>query len=115
MGAGYYDFATPYFTAKYDIEHMFLRPEQRKNVQFYFYESGHMYYIHKPSLVQFKKDVDALIDKKVEKDEAIFQVLKKYITESKKRDAHILNLARLITQEISLMNWFREVLEKLFR
>ena len=62
VGFGYYDFATPYFTAKYDIEHMFLRPEQRKNVQSYFYESGHMYYIHKPSLVQFKKDVDQFFD-----------------------------------------------------
>lgn len=62
VGFGYYDFATPYFTAKYDIEHMFLRPEQRKNVKSYFYESGHMYYIHKPSLVQFKKDVDEFYD-----------------------------------------------------
>jgi glutamine synthetase len=35
-------------------------------------------------LVQFKKDVDALMDKSVKKDEAIFQVLKKYIIESKK-------------------------------
>lgn len=35
-------------------------------------------------LIAFKKDVDALMDKKVEKDEAIFQVLKKYIIESKK-------------------------------
>ncbi len=35
-------------------------------------------------LVQFKKDVDALMEKEVEKDEAIFQVLKKYITQSKK-------------------------------
>lgn len=35
-------------------------------------------------LVTFKKDVDTLINKKVEKDEAIFQVLKKYIIESKK-------------------------------
>jgi glutamine synthetase len=35
-------------------------------------------------LTAFKKDVDALINKKVEKDEAIFQVLKKYIIESKK-------------------------------
>ncbi|MBI3520067.1 MAG: glutamine synthetase III [Bacteroidetes bacterium] len=35
-------------------------------------------------LTTFKKDVDALINKKVEKDEAIFQILKKYITESKK-------------------------------
>ena len=35
-------------------------------------------------LVSFKKDVDALINNKVEKDEAIFQVLKKYIIESKR-------------------------------
>jgi glutamine synthetase len=35
-------------------------------------------------LVTFKKDVDGFMNKKVEKDEAIFQVLKKYIIESKK-------------------------------
>ena len=62
VGCGYYDFATPYFTAQYDIEHMFLRPEQRKNSQFKFYESGHMYYIHKPSLIQSKKDMDAFYE-----------------------------------------------------
>jgi carboxypeptidase C (cathepsin A) len=56
VGGGYYDFATPYFTAQYDIEHMLLRPEQRSRIKFYSYESG-MYYIHKPSLIQFKKDV----------------------------------------------------------
>lgn len=58
VGCGFYDFATPYFTAQYDIEHMFLRPEQRKNVQVHTYEAGHMYYINKSSLAQFKKDVD---------------------------------------------------------
>jgi glutamine synthetase len=35
-------------------------------------------------LVTFKKEVDNLIDKKIEKDEAIFQVLKKYIIASKR-------------------------------
>jgi glutamine synthetase len=35
-------------------------------------------------LIQFKKEVDALIDKDVKKDEAIFQILKKYIIASKK-------------------------------
>jgi glutamine synthetase len=35
-------------------------------------------------LVSFKKEVDALMNNKVEKDEAIFQVLKKYIIASKK-------------------------------
>ena len=34
-------------------------------------------------LVQFKKDVDKLIESNVKKDEAIFQVLKKYIIECK--------------------------------
>lgn len=58
VGSGYYDFATPYFTAAYDIEHMFLRPEFKKNIKQYFYTSGHMYYINKPDLVKFKKDVD---------------------------------------------------------
>jgi carboxypeptidase C (cathepsin A) len=62
LGRGYYDFATPYFTAQYDIEHMLLRPEQRSRIKIYSYESGHMYYIHKPSLIQFKKDVDAFFE-----------------------------------------------------
>jgi len=62
VGCGYYDFATPYFTAMYDIEHMMLRPEQRKNVKIYTYEAGHMYYINKASAIQFKKDVDAFYD-----------------------------------------------------
>lgn len=64
LGAGYYDFATPYFTAMYDLEHMFLRPEQKKRVKVHTYESGHMYYIHKPSLEQFKKDIDAFYELK---------------------------------------------------
>jgi glutamine synthetase len=35
-------------------------------------------------LVKFKKDVDSLVGKNVDKDEAIFQILRKYIVESKK-------------------------------
>ncbi|MBN1597975.1 MAG: glutamine synthetase III [Bacteroidales bacterium] len=35
-------------------------------------------------LIQFKKDVDDLIEKNVKKDEAIFQVIRKYIIDSKK-------------------------------
>jgi glutamine synthetase len=34
-------------------------------------------------LIEFKKDVDKLIAKNIKKDEAIFQILRKYITESK--------------------------------
>ncbi|PWT76344.1 MAG: peptidase S10 [Bacteroidetes bacterium] len=63
VGAGYYDFATPYFIAHYDVTHMFLRPELRDHIQFHYYQAGHMYYINKPSLIQFKKDVDEFFDK----------------------------------------------------
>ncbi len=62
VGSGYYDFATPYFTASYDIEHMFLRPETKKNIKQYFYTSGHMYYINKTDMIQFKKDVDSFFE-----------------------------------------------------
>jgi carboxypeptidase C (cathepsin A) len=59
---GYYDLATPYFAAEYTFSTMGLRPEQRKNVNFTYYEAGHMLYVHKPSLMQTKKDADKLYD-----------------------------------------------------
>lgn len=60
---GYYDFATPYFASKYVINHMGLRPEQQKNVDFTYYEAGHMLYIHMPSLKQMKVDADTFYGK----------------------------------------------------
>jgi len=63
VGAGYYDFATPYFIARYDVEHMFLRPELQQNIQFHYYQAGHMFYINKPSLIQFKRDADDFFNK----------------------------------------------------
>ena len=62
VGSGYFDFATPYFIAGFDLAHMFLRPEVQANIKHYFYHAGHMYYINKPDLVQFKKDTDAFFD-----------------------------------------------------
>jgi carboxypeptidase C (cathepsin A) len=62
VGSGYYDFATPYFTAQYDISHMLLHPSLRSNIRHHFYESGHMYYINKTSMIQFKKDIDSFFD-----------------------------------------------------
>ena len=55
---GYYDFATPYFASEYVIKHMGLRPEQQQNINFTYYEAGHMLYIHMPSLKQVKIDAD---------------------------------------------------------
>jgi carboxypeptidase C (cathepsin A) len=53
---GYYDMATPYYATDYVVKHMFLPANLRPNIRFTYYESGHMMYIHKPSLIQLKND-----------------------------------------------------------
>jgi len=58
---GYYDLATPFFATEYTINQMNLHPSLRKNITMTYYESGHMMYIHMPSLIQFKKDFATFI------------------------------------------------------
>ena len=62
LGAGYYDMATPYYAAFYTLDHMGLPADLRSNIRIHQYESGHMYYIHLPSLAQMKKDGAAFLE-----------------------------------------------------
>jgi carboxypeptidase C (cathepsin A) len=57
VASGYYDMATPYFSSIYTFSHLGLPVELRKNIEFTFYEAGHMMYIHKPSLIKLRDDV----------------------------------------------------------
>jgi carboxypeptidase C (cathepsin A) len=41
----------------YTLSTMQLDPSQRDRVRMEFYESGHMYYIHEPSLVKTRNDM----------------------------------------------------------
>ena len=59
---GYFDLATPYFATEYTFNHLHLNETLQKNIRMSYYESGHMMYIHIPSLVQMKKDLDNFID-----------------------------------------------------
>jgi carboxypeptidase C (cathepsin A) len=59
--SGYYDMATPWYTTEYVMHHMFLPEELRKNVSTTYYEAGHMMYLHKPSLVKFRKDFETFM------------------------------------------------------
>jgi carboxypeptidase C (cathepsin A) len=54
---GYYDAACDYFTAQYTMSHLDLTGKLKDRISFGFYESGHMMYIHLPSLIQAKKDL----------------------------------------------------------
>jgi carboxypeptidase C (cathepsin A) len=57
VGQGYFDMATPYFAAQYTFANMNLDPSLRKNINFEYYEAGHMMYIEKNSLKKLKDDV----------------------------------------------------------
>lgn len=61
LAQGYYDMATPFYAAEYTISAMNLDPILRKNINFEYYESGHMMYIEKNSLSKLKTDAAAFI------------------------------------------------------
>jgi carboxypeptidase C (cathepsin A) len=62
---GYYDLATPYFAAKYTMNHLGIHSEMHKNITWQFYESGHMMYIDKESAAKLKRDITEFINKSV--------------------------------------------------
>ena len=59
---GYYDLATPFAGADYDIQHMELDPKLKANVTYRYYPSGHMIYIEPGSARQLRTDLDAFYD-----------------------------------------------------
>ncbi|BEV00016.1 peptidase S10 [Novosphingobium olei] len=59
---GYFDAATPFYSTEYDVAHMGLTPELRKNISFRYYESGHMVYLNPRELTHMHDDVAAWYD-----------------------------------------------------
>ena len=55
--SGYFDLATPYFAADYTFSHMGLTADARNRLRVEYYESGHMMYIRRPSLLKMSRDV----------------------------------------------------------
>jgi carboxypeptidase C (cathepsin A) len=60
---GYYDLATPYFAAKYTMNHLGIHPDVHKNITWEFYQSGHMMYIDKESAAKLKQDITEFLNK----------------------------------------------------
>jgi carboxypeptidase C (cathepsin A) len=58
---GYYDLATPYYAARSVVSGMNLDPAVRDNIQFTYYESGHMLYIEKGAREKMKEDLDRFL------------------------------------------------------
>jgi carboxypeptidase C (cathepsin A) len=59
---GFYDLATPYYTAIYEMQHLPIPDSLRKNISYAFFPSGHMVYAHIPSLKKLHDDAAAFIE-----------------------------------------------------
>jgi carboxypeptidase C (cathepsin A) len=61
LNGGYFDLATPYFAAKYEMYHLPIPPNLRQNIEYSWYNSGHMVYVHESSLKELHDKVAAFI------------------------------------------------------
>jgi carboxypeptidase C (cathepsin A) len=50
VNGGYYDISTPYFAGIFELRHLPVPASLRGNIEYRYYESGHMVYAHPPSL-----------------------------------------------------------------
>jgi carboxypeptidase C (cathepsin A) len=57
VNGGYYDVSTPYFAGKFELRHLQVPANLRNNIEYRYYESGHMVYAHHPSLVAIHENV----------------------------------------------------------
>ncbi len=61
VACGYHDGATPYFAAEHSFAHLPVPPELAANVEFAYYEAGHMMYVHEPSRLRQSADLAAFV------------------------------------------------------
>jgi carboxypeptidase C (cathepsin A) len=68
VNGGYYDMATPFFAAVYEEKHLPIPATLSKNIEYAWYESGHMVYVRDESLKQLHDRVAAFITRTQEED-----------------------------------------------
>jgi carboxypeptidase C (cathepsin A) len=61
VNGGYYDLATPFFAAIYEEKHLPIPQSLAKNIEYDWYESGHMVYVRDECLKQLHDRVAAFI------------------------------------------------------
>jgi carboxypeptidase C (cathepsin A) len=57
LTGGLYDLATPYYEGIYEMRQLPIPRSLQKNIEYKYYESGHMVYAHEQSLMQIHNDV----------------------------------------------------------
>ncbi|MFI6485599.1 S10 family peptidase [Nonomuraea sp. NPDC050663] len=62
VACGYHDGATPYFAAEHTFAHLRVPGELREQIEFKYYEAGHMMYVHEGIRVQQSADLAAFVN-----------------------------------------------------
>jgi carboxypeptidase C (cathepsin A) len=63
LNAGYFDLATPFFQGVYEMQHLPIPASLVGNIEFRFYDSGHMVYAKESSLKQLHDNVADFISR----------------------------------------------------
>ena len=63
LNGGYFDLATPFFQGMYEMHHLQIPQKLQSNIEYHYYESGHMVYANEASLKQLHDNVAAFIRK----------------------------------------------------
>jgi carboxypeptidase C (cathepsin A) len=61
VNGGYYDLATPFYEGWYEMHHLPVPPKIQANIEYHYYQSGHMVYAHEPALKELHDNVAAFI------------------------------------------------------
>jgi carboxypeptidase C (cathepsin A) len=61
VNGGYFDISTPYFEGVMELRHLPIPQALRSNIEYHYYQSGHMVYVHPPTLVELHNNVAEFI------------------------------------------------------
>ncbi|MEV0649319.1 peptidase S10 [Phytomonospora sp. NPDC050363] len=61
VACGYHDAATPHFAAEYTLNRLAVSRELYGNIEYKYYEAGHMMYVHEESRLQQSADLAAFV------------------------------------------------------
>jgi len=61
INGGYFDVSTPFYEGWFEMHHLPIPQKLEDNIQYRYYQSGHMVYLHLPALKQLHDNVAAFI------------------------------------------------------
>ena len=61
VNGGYFDISTPFYEGWFEMHHLPIPPDLQGNIEYRYYQSGHMVYVHLPALKKLHDNVAAFI------------------------------------------------------